>query len=73
MALVIPAAAALAFPRQFGIALLAGWICDGAATAAFYTGLPGGVFGFTLFALAILIIPFAALARSSGFKRRARG
>jgi hypothetical protein len=73
MALAIPAAAALALPRQFGIALLAGWICDGAAMVAFYTGFPGGVFGFTLLALAILIIPFAGVAQPSGVKRRARG
>jgi len=72
MALVIPAAAALALPRQFGIALLAGWICDGAAMVAFYTGPPGGVFGFTLLALAMLIIPFSGVARPSGARRRAR-
>ena len=62
MALVIPAAAAAAFPRQFGIALLAGWIIDGASMVAFYIGFPGGVFGFTLLALAVLIIPFARVA-----------
>jgi hypothetical protein len=68
MALVIPAAAALALPRQFGIALLAGWICDGASMVAFYTGLPGGVFGFTLLALVLLIIPFAGVAQPSGIQ-----
>ena len=73
MALVVPAAAALALPRRFGTALLAGWICDGASMVAFYTGLPVGVFGFALFALAILIIPFAGVAQPPGVKRRARG
>ena len=68
MALVIPAAAAVALPRQFGVALLAGWICDGASLAAFYTGLPGGVFGFTLLALMVLIIPFARGALPSSVK-----
>ena len=52
--------------------VLAGWICDGAAMVAFYTGPPGGVFGFTLLALAMLIIPFSGVARPSGARRRAR-
>jgi hypothetical protein len=73
MALVVPAAAALALPRRFGVALLAGWICDGASMVAFYLGSSVGVFGFTLFALVILIIPFAVVAQPSGVKRRARG
>lgn len=72
MALVVPAAAAVALPRPFGVALLAGWICDGASLAAFYTGLPGGVFGFTLLALVVLIIPFARAAPPSSVKRTAR-
>jgi hypothetical protein len=73
MALVIPAAAAAALPRQFGVALLAGWIVDGASVVAFYLGFPGGVFGFTLLALAVLIIPFAQVAQPSRVKRAARG
>lgn len=73
MALVVPAAAAVALPRQFGVALLAGWICDGASLVAFYIGPPGGVFGFTLLALVVLIIPFARAARPSSAKRTARG
>jgi hypothetical protein len=73
MALVVPAAAALALPRRFGVALLAGWICDGASMVAFYIWSPVSVFGFTLFALVILIIPFASVAQPSGVKRRARG
>ena len=59
MALVVPAAAAAALPRQFGAALLAGWICSGVALVVFLIGLPGGVFGFTLLAFAVLIIPLA--------------
>lgn len=72
MALVIPAAAAATLPRQFGVALLAGWIVDGASVVAFYLGFPGGVFGFTLFALAVLVIPFAQVAQPSLVKRAAR-
>jgi caspase domain-containing protein len=73
VALVIPAAAVAALPRQFGVALLAGWICDGASMVAFYTGFPGGVFGFTLLALVALIVPFALIARPSGVKPTAGG
>jgi hypothetical protein len=65
MALIIPAAAAAALPRQFGVALLAGWIVDGMSMVAFYTGFPGGVFGFTLLALVLLIVPFAHVAQPS--------
>ena len=65
MALVIPAAAAAALPRLFGVALLAGWIVDGMSMVAFYTGFPGGVFGFTLLALVVLIVPFARVAQPS--------
>ena len=65
MAIVIPAVAVAALPRQFGVALLAGWIIDGASMVAFYIGFPGGVFGFTLLALAVLIIPFARVAQPS--------
>jgi hypothetical protein len=67
--LVVPAAAALALPRQFGVALLAGWIGGGASVAAFYTGLPGGVFGTTILAFVVLIIPFARAAQPSGVER----
>jgi hypothetical protein len=72
MALVIPAAAAVALPRLFGVALLVGWICDGASMVAFYTGFPGGVFSFTLLALMVLIIPFAYVAQPSRVGRTAR-
>jgi caspase domain-containing protein len=65
MALVIPAVAAAALPRQFGVALLAGWIVDGMSMVTFYKGFPGGVFGFTLLALVVLIVPFALVAQPS--------
>jgi uncharacterized caspase-like protein len=65
MALIAPAAAALAVPRQFGVALLAGWIGGGAALVAFYTGSELSAFGITLLALLAVIIPFARTAPPS--------
>jgi hypothetical protein len=63
MALVVPTCAAVAVPRLFGVALLAGWIGGGAAIFRFhylwtrdqYGGGTGSgpmiIFGFTLLAL----------------------
>jgi hypothetical protein len=63
MALVMPVAAAVAIPRRFGVALLAGWIGCGVAVVSFSTGVRGSLFGYTLLALAAVIIPFARAAR----------
>jgi hypothetical protein len=65
MALVAPAAAAVAVPRQFGVALLAGWIGCGAAMVAFYTGSHFSLFGCTLLALLAVIVPFARTGPTS--------
>jgi hypothetical protein len=62
MALIAPAAAAVAVPRQFGLALLAGWIGCGVAVVTFYTGFQVSLFGYTLLALLAVIIPFARAA-----------
>ncbi len=68
MALVVPVCAALATPRRFGAALLAGWIGGGAAIFALFFGvIPGDrallvVFGATLLALLLVTIPFAITA-----------
>lgn len=72
MALVMPAAAAVAVPRRFGVALLAGWIGCGAAVVDFFTGFQGSVFGYTLLALLVVIIPFARTAPTSKNKRTTR-
>jgi len=63
MALVVPVAAALAVPRQFGVALLAGWIGNGAAGLVYYTGFRNGLFAYILLALLIVIVPFARANR----------
>ncbi|SMD25917.1 caspase, EACC1-associated type [Kibdelosporangium aridum] len=64
MALVLPAIAATARPRSFGVALLAGWIGCGVNVVAFNTGFEtGSVFGYTLLALLVVIIPFARAAQ----------
>ena len=74
MALIVPACAALAVPRQFGVALLAGWIGCGAAAVAFTTGVVGGsVFGYTLLALLVVIVPFARTAPTSQIEHTSRG
>jgi hypothetical protein len=62
MALVMPTAAATAMPRQFGVALLVGWIGYGAAVVSFSTGFQSGLFGYTLLALVAVITPFARRA-----------
>jgi hypothetical protein len=70
-ALVMPAWAAVAVPRRLGVALLAGWICVGAAFFVYYylffhsfleTSFGGrgpvAVFGVTLLALSAVAVPF---------------
>ena len=64
MALVVPAAAAVVLPRQFGVALLAGWIGSGLTIVVFY-GVGNSLFGLTILALLALIIPFARGASPS--------
>jgi uncharacterized membrane protein len=62
MALLIPIIAAMARPRSFGVALLAGWIFPGLSEVAFLTGFRTSVFGYTLIALAVLLVPLARTA-----------
>jgi hypothetical protein len=64
MALIVPTAAAVAVPRQFGLALLGGWIGCGAAIVAFYTGPHFSLFGCTLVALLAVIIIIARASTS---------
>jgi hypothetical protein len=74
MALVVPACAAVAVPRQFGVALLAGWIGCGAAAVAYTADVVNGsVFGYTLLALLVVIIPFARTAPTSQAEQTSRG
>jgi hypothetical protein len=73
MALAVPACAAVAVPRQFGVALLAGWIGCGAASVAFTTEVvSGSVFGYTLLALLVVMVPFARTAPASQVERTSR-
>jgi TIR domain len=81
MALVVPVCAAVAVPRQFGVALLAGWIGGGAALFRFhyvwtryqYGGQTGSnpiiTFGFMLLALLIVAVLFARTAPRSQVER----
>jgi hypothetical protein len=77
IALVVPACAAVAMPRRFGVALLAGWIGGGAALFGFhyawtrnqYDGKTGSIpiiiFGLTLLALLAVTVLFARAAPRS--------
>jgi hypothetical protein len=81
MALVVPACAALAVPRQFGVALLVGWIGGGAAFFVFhylwarhqYGGQTGSnpiiTFGCTLLGLLVVTVFFARAAPRSQVER----
>jgi hypothetical protein len=73
LAFVVPACAAVAVPRQFGVALLAGWIGCGAAVVAYTSEVVPGLFGFTLLALLVVIIPFARTAPASQAEHTSRG
>jgi hypothetical protein len=59
MAVVVPAVAAMAVPRRFGVAVLAGWIAYAMPLPADNVGWPGGPFGYTLLALLIVTVLFA--------------
>jgi hypothetical protein len=85
MAFVVPACAAVAVPRRFGIALLAGWIGGAAALFSFdylwdryqesgtIDTSPIIAFGFTLLALVVMAVLFARAAPSSQVERAAPG
>jgi hypothetical protein len=60
VALVVPSCAAVAVPRRFGVALLAGWIGAAAALLIIITTAFGAaLLGCTLLAFLVVIIPFA--------------
>ena len=81
MALVVPVCAAVAVPRQFGVALLAGWIGGGGAFFVFhylwvrnqYDGQTGSnpiiTFGCTLLALLVVTVLFARTGPRSRVER----
>jgi hypothetical protein len=58
-AVLVAVTAGSARPRAFGTALAAGWIGAGLAEVAFLTGFATSVFGYTLVALALALVPFA--------------
>jgi Caspase domain len=62
MAVAIPFLAVVARPRSFGVALAAGWVGAGLAEMVFLTGLKTSVLGYTLIAIALLLIPLARTA-----------
>jgi uncharacterized membrane protein len=63
LALALPALAVTARPRSFGVALAAGWVGIGLSEVVFDTGLKANVFGYTLIAMAIALVPLARTAR----------
>jgi hypothetical protein len=76
VALIVPTCAAVAVPRRFGVAVLAGWIGVGAALAGFNllwdrdqiggsASKPITAFGVTLLVLLIVTIQFARTAPPS--------
>ncbi len=76
VALIVPTCAAVAVPRRFGVAVLAGWIGVGAALAGFNllwdrdriggsASKPITVFGVTLLVLLVVTIQFARAAPPS--------
>jgi hypothetical protein len=87
IAVLVPACAAAALPRRFGVALLTGWI--GGATSIFtYESLllnnsrgqgaiisstPNVAFGITLLALIAVAVPFARTAPTPEVERAAQG
>jgi hypothetical protein len=88
MALVVPACAAVAVPRPFAVALLAGWIGSATAAAVYYftgatlelnkNGYDIGrnlimIFGGTLLALAVVAVLLARAAPASQVDRDATG
>jgi hypothetical protein len=85
MAAVVPACAAVAVPRRFGVGLLAGWIAGGAGFFGFhYTWdryqesgnigrTPIITFGFTLLALLIATVLFARTKSSAQVQHTTQG
>jgi hypothetical protein len=61
-AVAVSLIAASARPRAFGTALAGGWICAGLGEVVILTGFETSVFGYTLVALALALIPFARTA-----------
>ena len=57
--LAVPLVSAIATPRQFGVALLAGWIPAALSLVLFYTGLGDSAFFYAVLALVAVIVPFA--------------
>jgi hypothetical protein len=73
LAVIVPISATIAIPRRFGVSLLVGWIWGATALVVLYyvfiedalsdTGTgPIVVFAGTLFALLLVVIPFARSA-----------
>jgi TIR domain-containing protein len=85
LALVVPACAAVAVPRRFGVALLAGWIAGGADLFGVlylwdryqengnYGTTAIITFGFTLLALVPVAVLFARAAPGSEAERAVQG
>jgi hypothetical protein len=69
MAFVVPASAAVAVPRRFGVALLAGWIGGSASLLGLNTGIGAVLLICTWLALVLVIIPFARAAPTSQVER----
>jgi hypothetical protein len=68
-ALVVPAVAAVAVPRRFGVAVLAGLIAYAMPLPADNIAWPGGPFGYTLLALLIVTILFARTTPTTQVER----
>jgi hypothetical protein len=88
MALVVPVCAAVAVPRRFAVALLAGWVGGGAAVSVYYFAavvkelnkngydLGRGViitFGATLLALVVVAVLLDRSASASPVEHAAGG
>jgi tetratricopeptide (TPR) repeat protein len=78
MALVVPVSAAIAIPRRFGVAMLAGWIVAAASVFVVYGVLAywdiaGSLFAFgvTLLGLAVVAVPFARADNAQAKQRDA--
>jgi hypothetical protein len=73
MAFVVPASAAVAVPRRFGVALLAGWIGGSASFLSGNTGVGAVLIIGTWLALVLVIIPFARAAPAPRVERTPPG
>jgi hypothetical protein len=65
-AVAVSLIAGSARPRAFGTALAGGWVCAGLGEVVILTGFETSVFGYTLVALALALIPFARTGRPGG-------